>query len=357
MWDRSVAAEEEAVIAALRSGRIGSEAEVDAFEHQMASAHRCRAVTTSSGSTAIELVLRAVGIGQGDTVLVPALTCRSVADAVLAAGARPRSVDVDARRLTIDPAATAERLGDDVRAVIAVDLYGCEVAMRPLREVVGSSDVTIIHDVATSFGLRSEPPPRGVVRVSSLHGSKPFGVGEGGLVLTRDADLARRVAYLRSPGALAVRGVDPPAGWTSTAGFSARMSDLDACLARARAARLPVLQRSRRIAAEHYHRALAGLARGGVRLPSLRRHAFACYPVQLGDATERSRVTEYCAGRGLALERCYQPLPDRDGDRCPVAERVAERTVCLPTHDPDRVVPWAALLVEASQSARRQAWG
>jgi dTDP-4-amino-4,6-dideoxygalactose transaminase len=233
-----------------------------------------------------------------------------------------------------------------VRAVVAVDQYGCEADVSVLRQAIASDDVLIVHDVAASFGLASGGPVAGTARVASMHASKVFGVGEGGLVLTADAELAARVRYLRSPGALAVRGIDPPRGWEAIPGYSARMSDLDAALARARAPRVGARIDARVAIADEYRRMLDGLGHARAALPSMSRHAFACFPVLLEDGATRRCVADAAVAGGLVLERGHRPQHDRGSDRCPVAEGVAELGVYLPTSGMVDPAPYASLILD-----------
>ena len=164
MWERSVGVEEQAVLKALRSGRIGTEAEVDAFEGELASTYRCHAVTTSSGSSAIELVLRAQQIGRGDTVLVrvdvPVGGRRRARHRCPTRVRRHRRASPHHRPGRCRSSPRRRRAGDRRRRP-----DGCAASVAALRKLARPRDVVILHDAAASFGLTTEPPAPGVIRV------------------------------------------------------------------------------------------------------------------------------------------------------------------------------------------------
>lgn len=338
--------DETTLIGVLRSGRLGSEDEVYAFEHDLASSFGCTAVTTSSGSTAIELVLRALRLGPSDRVAVPAYTCASVADAVRAAGCRPTFVDVRVSTGTMDPAALGAALDTGVRAVVAVDQYGRNAELARLAAMTQPRLIPLIHDVAASFGLDRRDPGPGIVRVASFHPSKVLAAGEGGVVLTSDPALADDVRYLRSPGALAVRGFAPPAGRVGAPGYSMRMSDLDAALGRARLTRLDSTLASFAAAAASYEEAFRRVSVPDVVLPTREGHAFVSYPVMLRDAATCDRFVELTARQGLEVRHAHRWLHE-----CPGAVRVSSTTACLPTRlerDPGRDHAYAVALAAVS---------
>jgi perosamine synthetase len=319
----------EALRCVLQSGRFGSEDDTVAFEQALV-AHTGlgHAVTTSSGSAAIELALRALEIGHGAEVVVPAFTCRSVSDAVHAAGATPVYADVVWPSGTVDAQTVDRAVGSRSRAVIAVDVYGAPAPIAQIAEITRRRGLSLIVDVAQSFGNRWATD--GDITVTSFHPSKVLAAGEGGAMLTNDGDLADRVRYLRSPGALQVRLGRPVDGGI---GRSMRMSDLDAALARSRLARVGSVLAQRRNAAARW---IDELDRAGVPVTYAdpEGHAFSCLPVALDDRADRTQLLELLHEVGVAAHAGYPALhhPTAGFDPCPSATHLAKVVVCLPTH-------------------------
>ncbi len=177
----------------LRSGNVLLGPELEAFEDEFAgfAGHR-QAVAVSSGATAIQLALAAIGAGPGDEVLVPAFTAVPTAAAVCAVGATPVFVDVDEHTATVPAGAwDAQRTARTV-AVIVVHLYG-----RPADDP--DTDLAVIHDAAQAHG--AVPARRGAATAYSFYPTKNLGgIGDGGALTTDDEQLAARVRRLRVHG-------------------------------------------------------------------------------------------------------------------------------------------------------------
>ena len=330
-------AELRALAEVLSSGRFGSEDRAYDLEAALGSAYGCGVAVTSSGSAALELTLTAAGIGAGHEVVVPALTCASVPDAVRAAGASPVFADVQPGTGVMDPVRLRACLGRRSTAVVVVDLYGCTGGSKAAVAVARERGVLAIHDTAAAFGADRSPPPAGLVQITSFHPSKVLAAGEGGAVLSADHELLADVRYLRSPGALAVRGVPTPPAFDGRPGRSLRMSDLDAALALVRLAKLDQVLARRRAAAARWHAALEHLG-GPLGLPDPEGHAFACYPVVLPEGVNRAALLAELRAAGVGAWPGYQavhsaPPGGTDGsDPCPVASQLASSVICLPTH-------------------------
>jgi dTDP-3-amino-3,4,6-trideoxy-alpha-D-glucose transaminase len=187
------------------SGAFTLGAHTEAFESDFA--RYCgtpHAIGVSSGTSALELSLRALGIGFGDEVIVPANTFIATAEAVSAVGATPRLVDVDptSHLLTADHVAAA--LGPRVRCVIPVHLFGSMVDMDPMLALARQAGVAVIEDACQAHGALYHGRRAGTLGdlgCFSFYPTKNLGAwGDGGAVVTADPDLADRVRMLRSHG-------------------------------------------------------------------------------------------------------------------------------------------------------------
>ena len=179
--------------------------DVTAFEAEFAAycaVEHCLGV--ANGTDAIELALRAAGIGAGDEVILPTNSFVATAEAVVRAGAVPVMVDADERYLLIDPAAAEAAVGPRTAAIIAVHLFGQMAPMAPLAEACQRHGLALFEDAAQSQGARQNDIPMGgfgLAAATSFYPGKNLGAyGDGGAVLTNDDALAAKVRCIRNHG-------------------------------------------------------------------------------------------------------------------------------------------------------------
>jgi dTDP-3-amino-3,4,6-trideoxy-alpha-D-glucose transaminase len=226
----------------LASGRLLLGPETAALEAELApAAGRAYAVAVASGTEALRLSLRALGVGAGDEVVIPALTAVPTAAAVCAAGAIPVPVDVDAETATIDPAAAAAALTDRTRAVIPVHLYGRPAELPDLG-------VPIVEDAAQAHGALEPGAPSAAAAYSFYPTKNLGGIGDGGAVLTDDESIAAAVRLRR------VHGLRGDYEHTVIAGNS-RLSEIEAAALRVALTRLGEQNARRREIARRYRAA------------------------------------------------------------------------------------------------------
>jgi dTDP-4-amino-4,6-dideoxygalactose transaminase len=192
----------------LREGSYIGGHEVSSFEAEYAefvSAAHC--VGVGNGTDALELSLRAVGVGAGDEVVLPANTFVATAEAVVRIGAVPVLVDVVPDTLLIDPALVPESLTRRTRAVIPVHLYGQAAPVEQIEEVLGGTSIHIVEDAAQSQGASrrgKETGALGQVAATSFYPGKNLGAaGDAGAVTTDDSEIAQRVRLLANHGSAA----------------------------------------------------------------------------------------------------------------------------------------------------------
>jgi UDP-2-acetamido-2-deoxy-ribo-hexuluronate aminotransferase len=162
-------------------------------------------VTVSSGTAALELALRALGIGPGDEVITPAFTWVSTAEVALLVGAKPVLVDIEPASYCLDPERVRPAITPRTKAVIAVSLFGHMPDLAALAEICDARGIALIEDGAQSFGAtRGGRRSGGATRIgcTSFFPSKPLGCyGDGGALFTSDTALAARLQALRAHGA------------------------------------------------------------------------------------------------------------------------------------------------------------
>ncbi|MGH3822424.1 MAG: DegT/DnrJ/EryC1/StrS family aminotransferase [Pseudonocardiaceae bacterium] len=179
--------------------------EVERFERELASYCGTKAcIGVANGTDALELILRGLGIGAGDEVIVPTNTFIATAEAVFAIGARPRFVDVRADTLLIDPDAVRAAINGSTAAIIAVHLYGQMVDPQPISAIAATHGLALIEDAAQAHGARHRGRNAGSVGVAagfSFYPGKNLGaLGDGGAVVTSDLALADRVRSMANHG-------------------------------------------------------------------------------------------------------------------------------------------------------------
>jgi dTDP-3-amino-3,4,6-trideoxy-alpha-D-glucose transaminase len=306
--------------------------EVEQFETEFAAACGARfAVGVANGTDAIALALRALNIGAGDEVLVPAMTAAFTALAVIAAGARPVFVDVDARTLTIDGDACAQAVTPRTRAIVPVHLYGQPADMSAVRRVAERHSLAIVEDCCQAHLATDHGVPVGTranAAAFSFYPTKNLGcLGDGGAVTTDDDALADRIRRLRNGGqAERHRHVEP--------GVNSRLDELQAAVLRAR---LPHLQRwtkRRRELAAIYRRELPQSVQTIEERDA--GHVYHLFPVRVGN---RDRLRAHLAAAGIETLVHYPvALPELaafavfTSAPSPVASAAARALLSLPLH-------------------------
>lgn len=337
----------------LASGRFVLGDPVLGFEAELAKTCDSRhAVSCNSGTDALWLALRGLGIGPGDAVLCPAYSFFATAATIVRLGARPVFVDIDPDSLNLDPEhaiARAEAEGD-VRAAVTVDLFGRVCELGPLADWCARREVPLVEDAAQSIGA-IDVGGRGVggrarVACFSFYPTKNLGaLGDAGGLVTSDATLARRMARLR------VHGETEP-GVYEELGLNSR---LDALQAVALSIKLRHLERWTRARIQHANRYDALFAERGAHaagsapsnleletplpVPSPGRHTYHRYVVRV-PATRRVRLIADLERAGIATEVYYprglheQPALAEFAGEAPLreTERASRETLALPLY-------------------------
>ncbi|HZT59269.1 MAG TPA: DegT/DnrJ/EryC1/StrS family aminotransferase [Pyrinomonadaceae bacterium] len=311
--------------------------EVEAFERAFAEyvgAREC--VGVSNGTAAIQLALAACGVGAGDEVIVPANTFFATAEAVSTAGATPVFVDCDDAS-TIDVRRIESAITDRTRAIIPVHLYGQAADLDSIFEIAGRHDLVVIEDAAQAHGARyrgRRVGPLARAGCFSFYPGKNLGAyGEGGAVVTDDADVARRVRLLRDHGSERKYRHE-------IVGYNFRLEGIQGAVLAVKLKHLDEWNAARRAHAARYRELLAPLeASGALRLPREREYAEHVYHLFVVQTDRRDELQKYLNDAGIQtgihypvpvhLQPAYASLGHRKGD-FPEAERQARRVLSLP---------------------------
>jgi dTDP-4-amino-4,6-dideoxygalactose transaminase len=308
-----------------------------AFEAEFAAfCEVAHCVGVANGTVALELALRASGAGPGSEVVTVAHTFVATVEAIAATGATPVLVDIDPVTRTMDPAALASALGPDTAAVVPVHLYGRPADMHAIGAACAQRGVAIVEDAAQAHGALLAGRRTGALGSAgcfSFYPTKNLGaMGDGGAVVTDDADLAALVRSLRHHGS-----APGDANVHERAGGTERLDNLQAALLRLRLALLDADNAERRALAARYRERLAGLP---LTLPPpdapgmTSVHHLFVVEVDNRDAL-LARLREAGVGAGthyptpVHLQPAWRHLGYAPGD-LPGCERAARRVLSLP---------------------------
>jgi dTDP-4-amino-4,6-dideoxygalactose transaminase len=315
-----------------RSAFIGGP-EVEEFERWFADYCGVRhALGVASGTTALELVLRAHDVGPGDEVISPANTFIATAAAVSATGARPVFVDVDERTSNLDPERLSDAIGPRTRAIVPVHLYGRPAAMREILDA--AAGLPVVEDAAQAHGARRDGARIGSLGVAgcfSFYPTKNLGAfGDAGLITTNDAALAAKLKLLRDHGRVSHYE-------HAVVGQTARLDNLQAAVLRVQADCLEEWNARRRQVAGWYRETLPP----GIKSPDEDTGDQSVYHVFVVRVPERDAFRAHLAAHAIAtavhyptplhLQAALRHLGYSPGD-FPVTERLAREVVSLPMH-------------------------
>jgi dTDP-4-amino-4,6-dideoxygalactose transaminase len=325
-----VAARQRAV---LESGRYILGPEVEAFEAELAAFVGVRhCVGVGSGTDALTISLRALGIGPGDEVVVPALTFYATAEAVVNAGATPVFCDVDPRTFAIDAARAEAAIGPRARALLPVHLFGNPAPMEELLELAASRGLRVLEDAAQAAGARLAGRQAGSLGDASAFSFFPSknlgGFGDGGAVLTDDDDVAAAARRLRLHGST-------DKSLHTEVGYNSRLDEQQAAALRVLLPHLDDWTAARRRVAAAY--ADSGLG-GQVELPVETVGGESCYHLYVVRSERRDRLAAGLAEAGIGTRAYYRiPLhrqpamaPFAPPTSLPGAEAAAKETLALP---------------------------
>ncbi len=327
-----------AVTAVLRTPHLCLGPELAAFESELAAYCGVKhAVAVSSGTAGLHLALLALGIGEGDEVIVPSFAFVAVAGAVHQVGARPVFAEIDPVTLNLDPVAVGRVIGPRTRAIVVVHTFGVPADMNALRELAERNCLALVEDACEAIGARFDRQRVGCfgdLAVLGFYPNKQMTTGEGGAVLARDEEHAARLRRLSN------QGRDGNIDWLDQVepGYNYRLSEMACALGRVQLRRIDAMLELRRQAAERYEvllKDIPGLERPPLALPR-REISWFVYVARLPEGVDRDMVCRQLAARGIATGRYFAPIhmqPAWRGcgvDGLALTESIARRTLALP---------------------------
>jgi dTDP-3-amino-3,4,6-trideoxy-alpha-D-glucose transaminase len=308
--------------------------ELEAFETEFATAASApHVVGVGTGTDAIAIALRCLGIGPGDEVITSPLSAAYSALAIMMAGARPVFADIDPDRLTLDPAAAAAAVTTKTAAILPVHLYGQPADMTAIMQVASRHNLAVVEDGCQAHLATCDGRPVGsfgAAAAYSFYPTKNLGaLGDGGALTTADPQAAARARRLRNGG-------QTDRYHHGEFGVNSRLDEMQAAILRARLAYLPGWTARRRALARAYRTALGGI--DAVTVPAQRDagHVYHLFPLLSPD---RKSVRARLTAAGIETLIHYPvPIPRQPAlaaeqpRQCPVADHVCEQVFSVPLY-------------------------
>jgi dTDP-4-amino-4,6-dideoxygalactose transaminase len=314
---------------------LGQETEM--FEHEFSKYVGTEyGIGVNSGSDALFLAVRALGVGRDDEVVTVSHTFISTVDAITRNEARPVLVDIDPESCTLDVSQLENAISSKTRAIVPVHLYGHPADMDPVLEVAEKHGLYVIEDASQAHGAQYKGKKVGALGdlgCFSFYPSKNLGgYGDSGMIVTEDRELAEKLRMLRNYG-------QPKKYHHEMVGVNSRMDEIQAAILRVKLKRLDNWNENRRLAARLYNELLS---RSGVVTPIERYYAKHVYHLYVIRSNKREELQSHLSAKGIQTQVHYpvpvhrqKPYLDSASEvSLPVTERICNEVLSLPMH------PW-----------------
>jgi perosamine synthetase len=333
----------QSVVDVMRSGRLALGPKTREFERLIADYVGVQhAVAANSGTSALHLLVRALGLGPGDEVLVPSFTFAASVNAVLFEGATPVFVDIEPETYNLDPDDLAQKITPQTRAIMAVDIFGHPVEWDAVLDIAEKHDLKIIDDSCEALGAEYKGRKTGRfgdAAAFAFYPNKQMTTGEGGIIVTDSDEIARLCRSMRN------QGRSEMGAWLEHVrlGYNYRMTEMSAALGVSQFQRLDSFLEKRAQVAQMYTERLRDLE--WVRPLVVRDHvrmSWFVYVITLAERLERDPIMATMADQGIPTRGYFAPIHtqpyirERFGNlsgTLPVTESVAQRTIALPFHN------------------------
>jgi perosamine synthetase len=334
-------AEIEAVAAVLRTPRLSLGPKLEEFEQAMAKyIGVSHAVAVNSGTSGLHLCIRALGIGEGDEVIVPSFTFIAAANAIRYESAKPVFIDIDPLTLNLDPEKIEAAITPRTRAIMAVHTFGCPAAMDAILEIAERHSLVVIEDACEAIGADYKGRKAGSLGragVFAFYPNKQITTGEGGMIVTGDSDLATRMRALRNQGRY------DSEDWLQHAevGYNYRISEINCALGIGQLERIEEILSKRAAVAHAYQHELENISElilPPICIPDIRISWFV-YVIRLAGqftAQHRDALMTILQKEGIGCTRYFAPIHLQPSyahwkhTKLPVTESHSARTLALP---------------------------
>jgi perosamine synthetase len=333
----------EAIVSVLRTPHLSLGPKLGEFEAKLAEYAGVKyAVCVNSGTSALHLIIKALGIGEGDEVITTPFSFVASANCILFERATPVFADIDPLTWNIDPHLIEEKITSNTKAILGVDIFGHPADWDRLREIAEKYKLRLIEDAAEALGAEYKKKKAGSLAdgaVFAFYPNKQITTGEGGAIVTDHEEMAELCRSLRNQG----RSKD--GGWLEheRLGYNYRLSDINCALGIAQLERVEELLSKRERVAQLYNERLETI--DGIQIPYVSPHvkkSWFVYVVRLHDGLaqeDRNNIIKGLREKGIECSNYFGPIHlqpfyrrmfgYQQGD-FPVTEKVAARTIALP---------------------------
>ncbi len=339
-------AEIDAVVAVMKTPTLSLGPKLPEFEQNFANyIGRKYAIAVNSGTSAMFLVMAAMGIGPGDEVITTPFSFITTTNVILMVGAKPVFVDIDPETYNIDIEQFEAAINEKTKAVIPIEVFGNPHNLDKVYEIAQKHNIYCLEDCCEALGSTVNGKKCGLLGDAStfaFYPNKQITTGEGGMILTDNKDIANMCNSLRN------QGRDPGAGWLAHArlGYNYRLSDINCAIGIEQLKRIDEITEKRRYVASLYNEELKDEPRVIVPFdPEGCMTNWFVYVIRLADnftQADRDKILDYLRSKNIGCNNYFTPihlqpfiaeqLGCKKGDY-PITEKVSQRTIALPFHN------------------------
>lgn len=297
------------------------------------------ALAVSNGTVALHLALEALGIGEGDEVIVPDLTFAASINAILYTGATPVLVDVDSQSWNLNPELVRAAISNKTKGIMPVHLYGQPCDMKPIVEIANEYNLKIIEDCAEALGSTYFGQPVGCfgdVSTFSFFGNKTITTGEGGMIIFKDQKVYEKASVLRDHGMSKTRRY-----WHDMVGYNYRLTNLQAAIGVAQFERLETFVNRKRNAAALYNSVLSQSPFFQIPIVSdgyFNSYWLYTFLIKENSPFDREEFMDYMTNRSIETRPVFYPLHEMppyqnfgNSQNLHISKDISERGVSLPS--------------------------
>jgi len=323
-----------AVVETMKSGWIGIGPKVKEFEQKLAEYVGVKyAIAVSSGTAALDIALKILGVGFGDEVIVPGMPYIATVNCILFQHAIPVFADIDPNHFGMDPDSAQDLITEKTKGMIPINYGGHSIDWDKMNDLAKNKNLFIVEDGAASFGGEYKNKKLcsfGDISITSFHVAKTFTSVEGGMIFTNDDEFEKKAKMIRS------HGEDPDKKyWHPFLGHNYRMTDINASIGLVQFSRLEKLLKARQLSAEYYTKNLCNIP--GIITPSQKedcKHSWFIYPILVKN---RDKIKKILNDNGVETNVSW-PYPGYDQPHLkkykktnlPFVKKVTSRILGLP---------------------------
>lgn len=334
----------DAVVEVMKSGVLSIGPKIQEFEKKVADYIGVKyAVAVNSGTSALHLIIKALGIGQDDEVITTPFSFVASTNCFMMEGAKPIFVEIDPKTLNMDIDLIEEKITDKTKAIIAVDVFGQPINMKKLREIADKYKLYLIEDSCEAIGSVYDDIRAGSLAdaaVFAFYPNKQITTAEGGIIVTNNEKIALMSQSLRSQGR-AITGF-----WLhhERLGYNYRMSELQATLGCVQMERLNEIIQKRQKVADMYNKELSKIDK--VTIPYIHNNvtcmSWFVYVIQMDESIDRDQMMVHLKQKGVACRPYFTPIHIQPyiveqlgckEEDYPITADIGRRSIALPFHN------------------------